>query len=172
VPGGVRPHASGDEAARAVVRPAKEAEAAEVAELWTSVFVHEQGIGRPPWSTADVRVAAAMGDIFVAEHEQRVIGAVALVPHGQRLASIACAQESQVLWLAVGRSNRRYGVAAALLRQCTTNARHRGDAAIVLWTRASMGAAQSLYQTLGYVRTPERDSVPGRGRQITYRLAL
>jgi ribosomal protein S18 acetylase RimI-like enzyme len=155
-----------------VVRPAKETDAAEVAELWTNVFVHEQGIGRPPWNTADVRAAAAMGDIFVAEHEQRVIGAVALVPHGPRLASIACARESQVLWLAVERSSRRSGVAAALLRQCTTNARHRGDVATVLWTRASMGAAQRLYQTLGYVRAPERDIVPGRGRQMTYRLAL
>jgi ribosomal protein S18 acetylase RimI-like enzyme len=157
---------------RLVVRPAKEADASEIADLWTDVFVREQGIARLPWSESDVREAAATGDLFVAEHQERVIGAVALVPHGAGLASITRAQESQVLWLAVEQSGRRSGVAVALMEKCAAYARHRGDAAIVLWTRSSMGPAQSLYKLLGYVRTQERDSVPGRGRQLAYRLGL
>jgi ribosomal protein S18 acetylase RimI-like enzyme len=155
-----------------VVRPAKEADAPEIAHLWTNVFVHEQGIARPPWSESDVCRVAATGDLFVAAHQGRVIGAVALVPHGADLASIARPQESQVLWLAVEQSSRRSGVAAALMEQCTAHARRRGDAAIVLWTRPSMEAAQSLYKSLGYVRTPERDSVLGGGRRLTCRLGL
>jgi ribosomal protein S18 acetylase RimI-like enzyme len=165
-------NASQTDAWALVVRPAKEGDASEIAYLWTDVFVREQGIARPPWSESDVREAAATGDLFVAEHQERVIGAVALVPHGAGLASITRAQESQVLWLAVEQSARRSGVAVALMEKCAAYARHRGDAAIVLWTRSSMGAAQSLYERLGYVRTPARDSVPGRGPQLTYRLGL
>jgi ribosomal protein S18 acetylase RimI-like enzyme len=155
-----------------VVRPAKEADASEIARLWIDVFVREQGIARPPWSESDVRAAAVTGDLFVAEHRELVIGAVALVPHGAGLASITRAQESQVLWLAVEQSSRRSGVAAALMERCTASARDRGDAAIVLWTRSSMGSAQILYERLEYVRTPDRDTVPGRERQLAYRLAL
>jgi ribosomal protein S18 acetylase RimI-like enzyme len=154
------------------VRPAKEADAAEIASLWTDVFVRALGIARLPWSESDVSEAAATGDLFVAEHHERVIGAVALVPHGAGLASITRPQESQVLWLAVEQPGRRSGVAVALMEKCSAYARHRGDTAIVLWTRSSMGPAQRLYERLGYVRTPERDSVPGRGRQLAYRLGL
>jgi ribosomal protein S18 acetylase RimI-like enzyme len=160
------------EAGGLVVRPAKEADVSEIAYLWTDVFVREQGIVRLPWSESDVSEAAATGDIFVAEHQERVIGAVALVPHGAGLASITRAQESQVLWLAVEQSGRRSGVAVALMEKCAAYARNRGDAAMVLWTRSSMGPAQSLYERLGYVRTPERDRVPGRGHQLAYRLGL
>lgn len=154
------------------VRAAKEKDASNIAGLWSDVFVRELGVARPAWSESDVREAAVAGDVFVAEREKRVIGAVALVPHGVPLASITRAQESQLLWLAVERSARGSGVAGALMDQCRKCARHRGDTAIVLWTRCSMSAAQSLYKSLGYVRTPERDSVPRRGRQLTYRLGL
>jgi ribosomal protein S18 acetylase RimI-like enzyme len=155
-----------------VVRPGKEADAPEIAHLWTNVFVREQGIARPPWSESDVSAVAATGDLFVAAHQERVIGAVALVPHGADLASITRPQESQVLWLAVEQSSRRSGVAAALMEHCTAYARRRGDAAIVLWTRPSMEAAQHLYESLGYVRTPERDSIPTHGQQVAFRLGL
>jgi ribosomal protein S18 acetylase RimI-like enzyme len=165
-------NASRTEAPRLVVRPAKEADASEIACLWTDVFVREKGIARPPWSESDVRAVAVTGDLLVAEHQDRVIGAVALVAHGAGLTSLTRAQESQVLWLAVEQSSRRCGVGAALMERCTASARHRGDEAIVLWTRPSMGAAQGLYRRLGYARTPDRDTVPGRGRQLAYRLAL
>jgi ribosomal protein S18 acetylase RimI-like enzyme len=155
-----------------MVRPARVADASEIARLWTDVFVRDQGIPRPPWSESDVRAAAATGDVFVAEQHQRVIGAVALVEHGAGLASVTHAGESQVLWLAVEQSSRRSGAAAALLARCAACARDRGDAAIVLWTRPPMRAAQSLYRQLGYVRAPDRDRVLGGGRQLTYRLAL
>ena len=164
--------ASRTEARRLVVRPADEADASQIAYLWTDVFVREQGIARSPWSESDVPAVAVRGDVFVAEHHERVIGAVALVPHGSVLASITRARESQVLWLAVEQSSRRSGVGAALMERCTAHAKHRGDAAIVLWTRSSMGAAQTLYARLGFVRTPERDSVPSRGRQLAYQLGL
>jgi ribosomal protein S18 acetylase RimI-like enzyme len=167
-----RPSASQTEAAWPTVRPASEEDASKIASLWTEVFLREQGIARPSWSESDVREAAVAGEVFVAEREERVIGAVALVPHGARLASITRARESQILWLAVEQSTRGSGVAGGLMQQCRECAMRRGDAAIVLWTRCSMRAAQSLYERLGYVRTPERDSVPSRGRQLTYRLGL
>jgi hypothetical protein len=88
-------NASRTEAPRIVVRPAQEADASAIAGLWTDGFVGEQGVSRPPWSKSDVRAAAATGDVLIAEHRERVIGAVALVPHGADLASITLARKSR-----------------------------------------------------------------------------
>jgi ribosomal protein S18 acetylase RimI-like enzyme len=167
-----RPHISQTMAQSPIVRPAGEEDTPAIAGLWNDVFIRELGIARPSWSESDVCEVAVAGDVFVAEREERVIGAVALVPHGTSLASITRAGESQVLWLAVEESSRRSGAADALMEQCVECARRRGDAAIVLWTRSSMEAAQSLYKRLGYVRAPDRDCVPSRGRQLTYQLDL
>lgn len=123
-----RPNVSHMLARSPTVRPAGEEDASAIARLWNDVFIREQGIARPSWIEAEICEAAAAGDTFVAERDERVIGAVALVPHGTRLASITGAQESQVLWLAVEGCSRRAGVAEALMEQCMGCARRRGDA--------------------------------------------
>jgi len=65
------------------------------------------------------------------------------------------------------------GIGRALVSSCERRARTAGWSAIALWSRPRQVEAHRLYESLGYRRVPERDSIDetGHGR-LVFCLAL
>jgi ribosomal protein S18 acetylase RimI-like enzyme len=86
---------------------------------------------------------------------------------------VAAAGEAELSRLAVSAQRRRQGIGRALAALCDERARSKGWPAIALWSRTGQVEAHRLYQSLGYARTPERDSVDASGQaRVVFRLAL
>jgi ribosomal protein S18 acetylase RimI-like enzyme len=65
------------------------------------------------------------------------------------------------------------GIGRALTRFCERRARVAGWEGIVLWSRPAQIEAHRLYESLGYLRVPERDSVDETGQsRLVFRLEL
>ena len=104
-----------------------------------------------------VEAVRKRGEIFVAKSDGELLGTAVLVRSGNELRQIAKAGEAEIHLVAVKSSARRKGVAEALLHACEKRALELGVNSLVLSTQASMVAAQSLYEKLGFKRNPERD---------------
>ena len=87
---------------------------------------------------------------------------------GPPLANIVRPGELEVRMLAVQPDARRRGVARALMQACEELARATGKTLLVLSTESAMTAAQALYESLGFVRTPDRDWTIHGTTLITY----
>ena len=114
---------------------------------------------------AETRIAEA--DVFLAEADGRALGTVTATDRPP-LANIARPGELEVRMLAVLPAARRAGVGTGLMAACEELAQARGRQRVVLSTEAEMLAAQSLYEGLGYRRTPDRDWVIDGFPLITY----
>lgn len=93
----------------------------------------------------------------------RPLGSVAFVLPGSALAQLAGEREAEFRMLAVDPDARRFGVGRALVNACAERAKAVGATTLRLLTGVDMVAAHSLYGTMGFVRTPERDTEPGPG---------
>ena len=89
--------------------------------------------------------------IWIAEQEGRVVGCVAVVAVGPRVA--------QLRWFLVDPASRGAGLGRSLLSESLKFARAVGYSRIVLWTERSLGAAARLYQEAGFRLLEEK---PGR----------
>ncbi len=68
---------------------------------------------------------------------------------------------------------RRGGVGRTLAERCEVLAREAGWSAIALWSRRYQTAAHRVYESLGYRRVPERDSIDASGHErLVFRLGL
>jgi ribosomal protein S18 acetylase RimI-like enzyme len=156
------------------VRAARPEDAGAVAALWTEAYVTLGGGGRvAPYTGADLLETAARGEVFVAERGDAIVGVVALLPPGAPGRAVAEAGEAELCRLAVGVTARGTGIGRALAVLCEERARAAGWQAIALWSRPYQHEAHRLYESLGYRRAPERDTVDetGHGR-LVFRLAL
>jgi GNAT superfamily N-acetyltransferase len=98
---------------------------------------------------------------IVAEADGRIVGTVLLYPGGSVLArpgggSITLTWP-EVRLLAVEPGARERGIGAALMHECIRQARRSGAAALTLHTTDIMRAAMSLYERLGFRRSPGLD---------------
>ena len=118
-------------------------------------------------SLLDARTRIATATVLLAEHRGRAVGTVTATD-GPPWANIARPGELEVRMLGVLPTARRGGVARALMGACEDLARSSGARRIVLSTEREMTAAQALYETLGYTRTPQRDWVINSTTLITY----
>ena len=101
------------------------------------------------------------GTFLVTVMNGRVIGAVLLLNAGSTMRQVARAGEREFRVLAVLPEARGAGAGKALVEACIE--RVRGADGLVLWTRPVMLAAQRLYERIGFVRVPERDTEDPRG---------
>jgi ribosomal protein S18 acetylase RimI-like enzyme len=156
------------------IRAASERDASAITDLWTEAYVTEGEGGRTtPYSEADFFETARHGQVFVAEQEGEVVGAVALFAPGTPGRAVAQADEAELSRLAVSASARRLGIGQALVRHCHELASAAGWSAIALWSRRYQVAAHRLYESLGYRRVPERDQADESGHErLVFRLAL
>jgi ribosomal protein S18 acetylase RimI-like enzyme len=101
------------------------------------------------------------------------VGAVVLFAPGAPGRDVAEEREAELSRLAVAATARRAGLGRALSAFCERRARASGWSAIALWSRPGQVEAHRLYESLGYRRVPERDSVDGGGHgRLVFRLAL
>jgi len=89
-----------------------------------------------------------------------VLGTVTFALPGTPYAEVSRPGEAEFRMLAVAPTARRRGIARLLVLACVERARAEGAAALVLSSSTRMTAAHRLYESLGFVRLPERDWRP------------
>lgn len=158
-----------------VIRDATERDAEAVVALWTEAYFTEGEGGRDaPYTRSDFdTTAAAAAHLLVAEVGGAIAGVVALLAPEEPSRAVAGAGETELARLVVGSGARRRGIGRALAERCTALARAKGWTAIALWSRPYQTAGHRLYESLGYERAPERDSVDETGfERLVFRLVL
>lgn len=156
-----------------MIRAAHERDAEAVIALWTEAYFREGEGGRDSaYARADFdATAAAAAHFLVAERDGEVVGAVALLAPEEPSRAVAADGEAELARLVVAAADRRRGVGRALVQRCAELARENGWEAIALWSRPYQTAGHRLYESLGYVRVPERDGIDGTGfARLVYRL--
>ncbi|HEY8082859.1 MAG TPA: GNAT family N-acetyltransferase [Solirubrobacterales bacterium] len=156
------------------IRPAADRDADAVIDLWTEAYV-TLGVGGRTTPYADTDFAHSMrhGEVSVVDEPDGIVGVVVLLPPGAPEQAVGRPGEAELARLAVAAKARRMGIGRALACFCEQRARAGGWEAIVLWSRPAQVEAHRLYESLGYLRAPERDSVDetGHGR-VVFRLGL
>jgi N-acetyltransferase len=157
-----------------VIREATDRDASAIVALWTEAYVAEGEGGRTePYAEADFVDFAGRGEVFVAESRGEIVGVVSLLPPGALGRAVATDGEAELARLAVAPAARRGGIGGALVERCEQRAREAGWEAIALWSRRYQDAAHRLYESRGYRRAPERDSVDETGHErVVFRLPL
>jgi GNAT superfamily N-acetyltransferase len=108
-------------------------------------------------SILDTATRAKGADIFVAELDRIVVGAVTYVDDASSpWREWARADEAQFRLLGVDLAARGRGVGEHLVRACMARAEHAGKP-LLIHTTQWMEAARRMYERLGFVRRPDRD---------------
>lgn len=107
-------------------------------------------------SLLDAESRISQADVLIAELDGEAVATITATQFPP-LANVAAPGELEVRMLGVRDGARRRGVARALMQACEDMARERHLSHMVLSTEAAMVGAQRLYESLGYLRTPERD---------------
>ena len=102
-----------------------------------------------------------------------LLGGVTYVGGTGRYAEFEGEDEAGIRMLAVSPAAQGGGIGRRLVQECIDRAVAAGKARIVLHTTEAMRAAQSLYGSFGFARTPSRDfmATPSM-RLIAYELEL
>jgi ribosomal protein S18 acetylase RimI-like enzyme len=161
------------------IRTATEEDAAAAVALWTEAYV-TYGVGgrTAPYVRADFDESVRNGEVYVVDgkaggESAPLAGVVALSPPGASANVVAGADEAELSRLAIAIAARGHGIGRALTLHCERRARAAGWAAIALWSRPAQVEAHRLYESLGYRRVPERDTVDDRGQgRLVFRLEL
>ncbi len=156
------------------IREARESEGRDIANLWTEAYVTNGVGGRAdPYSEADFASSARHGEVLVAEGDDGIAGVVVLYGPEAPSRTIALDGEAELSRLAVARPERGRGIGRALVARCERRARTEGWPAIALWSRTGQVEAHRLYESMGYRRVAERDSVDATGLdRLAFRLEL
>lgn len=99
-------------------------------------------------------------EVWVALHEGQIAGSVTLCPPDSLWREIARPGEGEFRMLGVSPTHQGRGVGRALTRLVINRCSSEGDTAIALSSLDRMTAAHRLYESLGFVRAPERDWQP------------
>lgn len=157
------------------LREASPGDAEAVVALWTEAYFEEGEGGRDiPYARSDFdQTAAAAAHLLVAERDGAVVGVVALLAPDEATRAVALDGEAELARLVVGSAARRQGAGRALANRCAELARRESWPAISLWSRPYQRAGHRLYESLGYRRQPERDSIDETGfARLVFRLEL
>lgn len=158
-----------------MIRAASEGDAEAVIALWTEAYFSEGEGGRDaPYARSDFdHTAAAATHFLVVEINGDVVGVVALLAPGEPTSAVAREGEAELARLVVSAAARKHGIGRALADRCAELARGEGWQAIALWSRPYQRAGHRLYESLGYRRQPDRDSVDETGfERLVFCLAL
>ncbi|MEP6730109.1 MAG: GNAT family N-acetyltransferase [bacterium] len=91
-------------------------------------------------------ILAPGGAIYIAVRGDDVVGTAAVVPHGPN--------EVELVKLTVSEAARGGGVGRRLVERCIEFARHTSATRIVLVSSTKLGAALTLYESLGFTHRP------------------
>lgn len=121
----------------------------------------------------DVKTRAATALVLVALAGRELAGTVT-VELGQTLDGHPLTPEqASMRMLAVVPARRGQGIGRALVAACLERAAAAGKTYLTLHTAPEMQAAQQLYRSFGFERSPEADYSPGPGYHLlAYQLRL
>jgi ribosomal protein S18 acetylase RimI-like enzyme len=149
-----------------VVRRVRSEELAAVGELTVAAYRADGLLLADDYYEAHLRDAESRdreAEVLVAVVDREVVGAVTFCQAGSPWAELSGDGEGEFRMLAVAPSARRQGVARLLVGACVSRSRSAGHRAVVISSLPMMTGAHRLYETLGFVRTPERDWDPAPG---------
>jgi N-acetylglutamate synthase-like GNAT family acetyltransferase len=86
--------------------------------------------------------------LWIAEHEERIVGCVAIVTTSTRAA--------QLRWYLVVPEMRRHGLGRRLLTEAIAFSRQQGYETVFLWTVSALVAAARQYAAAGFRKTEEK----------------
>ena len=102
--------------------------------------------------------AAACSVLVAVAPDGGLLGGVAYVPGPSNpMSELEHDGEAGIRMLAVDPVAQGLGVGRALTVACLDRAREDGRSGMALYTRPANGPAQRLYESLGFVRDPDRD---------------
>jgi ribosomal protein S18 acetylase RimI-like enzyme len=132
-------------------------DAPAVAALWTAVYTSDPAAQRiEPYTEADVAEWMDGGRLLVARDGDAIVGAVVVsAPGAGGWASRG--GEGDLIRLAVDARARGRGIGRGLASRCVELAREAGWPGLALWSRPGQTTAHRLYESLGFVRAPERE---------------
>jgi ribosomal protein S18 acetylase RimI-like enzyme len=112
----------------------------------------------------------ARGDVLCAwlAEPPRLAGMVVVAPPSSPASRFAREGDAEMHLLATAPECRRMRVGRALVDAAMGHARAAGLRRMVLWTQASMHAAQRLYASAGFVRRHEHDFEAGGRRFMVF----
>jgi len=143
------------------VRPVRRAEYAALGELTVAAYRalrSDWDMGDYADELADVASRAAAADVLVAVDGDELLGGVTYVPGAENAyAEDLRDGEAGIRMLAVAPEAQGRGAGRALTVACIERAVAAGKSGVALHSTAFMTAAHSLYESLGFVRTPSRD---------------
>ena len=155
------------------IRPAHSSDATAVTALWSEAYSGRGEGGRQtPYEESEFFDSLERGELFVAELEAGVVGAVALYGPDAAGRAVAVGAEAELSRLAVALGARREGIGRALAQLCGERAAALAASGIALWSRPYQGEAHRLYESLGYRRRGERDDEDADGRRLVFLLDL
>ncbi|KRD44710.1 GCN5 family acetyltransferase [Cellulomonas sp. Root930] len=111
-------------------------------------------------SLADVPTRAAEHQVWVAEDLRtgELLGTVATPRPGEHISELGRDGELDFRLLAVDPAARRRGIGVLLTEHVVALARQRGLDRVVMNSGPQMTGAHALYQQLGFVRLPDRET--------------
>jgi GNAT superfamily N-acetyltransferase len=165
------------EAGTLLVRVARTDELAEVGAVTVAAYrAAGMAVGDYADELVDTASRAAAAELLVAVEstgDRRVLGTVTFCPAGSRYRELARADEAEFRMLAVRPDAQGRGIGRALTEACVDRSRAHGFRALVLSTPTGAAAPHRLYESMGFVREPDRDWSPVAGVcLIAYSLAL
>jgi predicted N-acetyltransferase YhbS len=146
------------------IAPARPGDEGDVVAIWTEAFMtgHPEGV-TAPYSRLDFDDTDEVATVLVARDGDQVVGTISLFDPTHE--GINRPGEGELARLAVARSARGRRIGRTLVERVHELARERGDRAMVLWSGRHQEDGHRLYESLGYVRAPERDTVGEGGRE-------
>jgi len=111
----------------------------------------------------DTATRAREAEVWVAEEDGALLGAVTLCPEGSPWRELSRPGEGEFRMLAVSPQAQGRGVGETLVRMVLDRFRADGCSGVVLCSLPAMTAAHRLYERLGFVRAPGLDWSPAPG---------
>jgi len=148
------------------VRPAKPHEYDAVGELTARAYLDDDLVPDGTDYEQTLRLAADRAEhtqLLVATDtgdDDHLLGTVSFVQAGSAYNEVAHEGEAEFRMLAVASGARGRGVGRLLATECVERARTAGAQRVVICTSTDMHPAHRLYESLGFVRLPERDWHP------------
>ncbi len=146
------------------IRPVRAKEQGEAGRVTALAYREFARPGDPDWTDylariADVPARNGRTLVLVAVEDDVILGSVTLELEGRTEADPEqplAPDEAHIRMLGVHPEHRRRGIARLLMEACLERAREAGRSRITLHTTTRMEAAQRMYESLGFHRTPDR----------------
>lgn len=144
------------------IRPATIEEFDEVGQITLEAYLGVfggRGVGDYRDELLDVAARADAGTVLVAlDDAGRPVGSVTFVPGPDtKMSEFVDVDGCGIRMLAVRPSRQGSGVGRALTEACLELARAEGRRLVILHSTEAMQVARTMYERIGFVRTPERD---------------